>query len=260
MTMILARIGTPLARAGNVTFAFMELVIAVARCAIPSLGAPGVLFDRLYSLVARAWPLVAITSFAIGAALALQFGQGMSRFGGKLFVPNIVAIAMVRALGPVFACLMVAARSGGGIAAELGSMRVSQQIDALEALGADPIQELVAPTVFALAIGMPLLTFISDVAGIAGGLATSAGSLGIAPGLYLQKTVDSIHASDLVIGLAKTSVFGALIALIACFLGMRTKNGTSGIGVATTAAIVAANIFVLLADLIVTKALWVLRW
>lgn len=256
----LARIGAPLSHAGDVTFDFLALAAAVARTAIPALGSPGVLLERFMTLVVRAWPLVAITSFATGAALALQFGQGMARFGGKLYVPNVVAIAMVRALGPVFACLMVAARSGGGIAAELGSMRVTQQIDALKALGDDPVRTLVAPTVLALAFGMPFLTFVSDIAGIAGGLLAAAGSLGIAPDLYLQKTVDSIQASDLIIGLAKTSVFGALIALIACFLGMRTKNGTSGIGVATTTAIVAANIFVLIADLLVTKALWVLRW
>jgi phospholipid/cholesterol/gamma-HCH transport system permease protein len=257
---LIARIGTPLAKAGDVSFDFAALGVSVVRSLIPALGSPGVLLERFHALIVRAWPLVAITSFATGAALALQFGQGMARFGGKLYVPNIVAIAMVRALGPVFACLMVAARSGGGIAAELGAMRVTQQLDALKALGKDPVEKLVAPVVIVLAVGMPLLTFVSDVAGIAGGLLAAAGSLGIAPELYLQKTVDSIHASDLAIGLAKTSVYGALIALIACFLGMRTQRGTSGIGVATTASIVAANIFVLLADLLVTKVLWVLQW
>lgn len=257
---LLARIGAPLARAGGVTFSFASLAVEVGRCALPALGSPGVLLERFYTLVVRAWPLVAITSFATGAALALQFGQGMGRFGGTLYVPNVVAIAMVRALGPVFACLMVAARSGGGVAAELGAMRVTQQIDALKALGADPVQKLVAPTVIALAVGMPLLTFVADVAGILGGLVTSAGSLEITPQLYLQKTADSIQMNDVVVGLAKSSVFGVLIALIACFVGMRTRNGTSGIGVATTAAIVAANICVLVADLVVTKGLWIMRW
>ncbi|RYZ52520.1 MAG: ABC transporter permease [Proteobacteria bacterium] len=217
------------------------------------------IIERFFSLIISAWFLVGITSFATGAALALQFGQGMSRFGGKLYVPNIVAFAIIRALGPVFACLMVAARSGGGVAAELGSMKVTQQIDALKALGANPTEKLVAPIVIALFIGMPFLTFIADVAGITGGLLAATGSLGIAPSLYLQKTVESVHMSDLVISLGKTSVFGATIGLISCFIGMRTTTGTSGIGIATTSAIVAANIFVLVADLLVTKIIWMLQ-
>ncbi|MCX6129424.1 MAG: ABC transporter permease [Proteobacteria bacterium] len=208
----------------------------------------------------NAWLLVVVTSFATGAGLALQFGQGMSRFGGKLYVPNIVAFAIIRSLGPIFACLMVAARSGGGVAAELGSMRVTQQIDALKALGSDPHEKLVAPIVIALVCGMPILSFLADVAGIAGGLLVSMNSLGIAAPLYIQKTVDSVRFLDLVISLGKTSVFGGVIGLIACFLGMRSSAGTSGIGIATTAAIVAANIFVLVADLIVTKIQWMLQW
>ncbi len=254
------RLGTPLANAGLVTYEFLALFGEVIRCVPRALRSPGVIMERFQTLVSSAWVLVMITSFATGAALALQFGQGMSRFGGKLYVPNIVAFAIIRALGPVFACLMVAARSGGGVAAELGSMRVTQQIDALKALGSDPNEKLVAPIVIALFCGMPFLTLLADVAGIAGGLLVSMSSLGIAAPLYLQKTVDSVRFIDLVISLAKTSVFGGIIGLIACFIGMRTSTGTSGIGIATTAAIVAANIFVLVADLLVTKIQWMLQW
>lgn len=257
---VLFKMGAPLARGGQVTSEFLALFGDFLRSMPAALLSPGVIVERFFSLIVSAWLLVAITSFATGAALALQFGQGMSRFGGKLYVPNIVAFAIVRALGPVFACLMVAARSGGGVAAELGSMKVTQQIDALKALGANPTEKLVAPIVIALALGMPVLTFIADVAGITGGLLAATGSLGIAPTLYLQKTVESIHTMELVISLAKTSIFGATIGLIACFIGMRTTTGTSGIGVATTSAIVAANIFVLIADLLVTKILWMLQW
>jgi phospholipid/cholesterol/gamma-HCH transport system permease protein len=255
----LAKVGHPLAQAGAGTYELLQFCGTAARGLPSALLAPGIIMDRFYSLIVRAWPLVAITSFATGAALALQFGQGMARFGGKLYVPNVVAIAIVRALGPVFACLMVAARSGGGIASEIGSMKVTQQIDALRALGADPVHKLITPTIVALALGMPVLTFVADVAGIVGGLLASAGSLGIVPELYLQKTVDSIRVVDLGVGLVKTALFGVMIAVIASFVGMRTKTGTSGIGIATTAAIVAANIFVLLADLVVTKLLLVVR-
>ncbi len=257
---VLVKMGAPLARGGQITYEYMSFFGDFVRSIPKALMSPGVIVERFFSLVVSAWFLVAITSFATGAALALQFGQGMSRFGGKLYVPNIVAFAIVRALGPVFACLMVAARSGGGVAAELGSMKVTQQIDALKALGANPNEKLVAPIVIALFLGMPVLTFIADVAGITGGLLAATGSLGIAPTLYLQKTVESIQTMELVISLAKTSVFGATIGLISCFIGMRTTTGTSGIGVATTSAIVAANIFVLIADLLVTKVLWMLQW
>jgi phospholipid/cholesterol/gamma-HCH transport system permease protein len=256
----LAKLGHPLARGGQVTSEFMALVVDTVRACPRALISPGVIGERFSALIVSSWFLVAITSFATGAALALQFGQGMSRFGGKLYVPNIVAFAIIRALGPVFACLMVAARSGGGVAAELGSMKVTQQIDALKALGADPIEKLVAPIIIALALGMPFLTFIADVSGISGGLLAATGSLGIAPSLYLQKTFESIRMTELFISLLKTSVFGAVIGLISCFVGMRTSTGTSGIGIATTSAIVAANIFVLVADLLVTKILWMLQW
>ncbi|RZA13764.1 MAG: ABC transporter permease, partial [Proteobacteria bacterium] len=134
---VLVKLGGPLARGGQVTSEFMALVFDFLRSAPAALKSPGVIIERFFALIVSSWFLVAITTFATGAALALQFGQGMSRFGGKLYVPNIVAFAIIRALGPVFACLMVAARSGGGVAAELGSMKVTQQIDALKALGAN---------------------------------------------------------------------------------------------------------------------------
>lgn len=250
-------IGSPWARAGLLTFDFLAFSADVLRFVPRALLSPGVILERFSHLIAKAWILVAVTSFATGAALALQFGEGMSRFGGKLYVPNIVAFAIVRALGPIFACLMVAARSGGGIAAELGSMKVSQQIDALQALGSEPNEKLTAPICIALFLGLPLLTFIADVAGITGGLLVGSGSLGIAPSFYLQKTFASIHISEVLISFAKTAFFGLSIGLIASFNGLRTGAGTAGIGVATTAAIVAANIFILVADLLITKALWI---
>lgn len=260
MQLVFYRLGTPLANAGEVVSDFLLLTWEVIRCSPKAFRSPGVIVERFQSLVISAWFLVVITSFATGAAMALQFGQGMSRFGGKLYVPNIVAFAIVKALGPVFACLMVAARSGGGVAAELGSMKITQQIDALKAIGTNPHEKLVAPIVLALIFGMPFLTFLADVAGIAGGLLVSSGSLGIAAPLYIQKTMQSIHMKDLIISLAKTSIFGGMIGLISCFMGMRTQTGTSGIGVATTTAIVAANIFVLVGDFFITKLQWILQW
>jgi phospholipid/cholesterol/gamma-HCH transport system permease protein len=256
----LFHVGTPLAQAGEVVADFLYMTRDVLISVPKALKSPGVIIERFQSLVISSWFLVVITSFATGAAMALQFGQGMSRFGGKLYVPNIIAFAIVRALGPVFACLMVAARSGGGVAAELGSMKITQQIDALRALGTKPEEKLVAPIVIALVCGMPFLTFLADIAGIAGGLLVSISSLGIAPSLYIQKTMDAVPFDDLLFSLAKTSIFGGVIGLISCFMGMRTKTGTSGIGIATTTAIVVANIFVLVGDFFITKLQWMMQW
>ncbi len=260
MQIFLYHVGTPLAHAGEVVADFLYMTRDVILSIPKALQSPGVIIARFHSLVISAWFLVVITSFATGAAMALQFGQGMSRFGGKLYVPNIIAFAIVRALGPVFACLMVAARSGGGVAAELGSMRITQQIDALRALGTKPEEKLVAPIVIALVCGMPFLTFLADVAGIAGGLLVSVSSLGIAPSLYIQKTMNAVPFYDLLFSLAKTSIFGGVIGLISCFMGMRTQTGTAGIGIATTTAIVVANIFVLVGDFFITKLQWMLQW
>ncbi|HYX33775.1 MAG TPA: ABC transporter permease [Oligoflexus sp.] len=260
MQLFLYNVGTPLAQAGEVVADFLYMTRDVLVCVPKALKSPGVIVERFQSLVISSWFLVVITSFATGAAMALQFGQGMSRFGGKLYVPDIIAFAIIRALGPVFACLMVAARSGGGVAAELGSMKITQQIDALRALGTKPEEKLVAPIVIALILGMPFLTFLADVAGITGGLLVSAGSLGIAPSLYIEKTMNAVPFDDLLFSLAKTSIFGGIIGLIACFMGMRTQTGTSGIGIATTTAIVAANIFVLVGDFFITKLQWIMQW
>ncbi|HET9236832.1 MAG TPA: ABC transporter permease [Oligoflexus sp.] len=258
--LFLYHVGTPLAHAAEVVADFLYMAKDVLISVPKALKSPGVIIERFQSLVISSWFLVVITSFATGAAMALQFGQGMSRFGGKLYVPNIIAFAIVRALGPVFACLMVAARSGGGVAAELGSMKITQQIDALRALGTKPEEKLVAPIVIALVCGMPFLTFLADIAGIAGGLLVSISSLGIAPSLYIEKTMNAVPFDDLLFSLAKTSIFGGVIGLISCFMGMRTQTGTSGIGIATTTAIVVANIFVLVGDFFITKLQWMLQW
>jgi phospholipid/cholesterol/gamma-HCH transport system permease protein len=253
-------VGTPLAHGGEVVADFLYMTRDVVVSIPKALKSPAVIIERFNSLIISAWFLVVITSFATGAAMALQFGQGMSRFGGKLYVPDIIAFAIVRALGPVFACLMVAARSGGGVAAELGSMRITQQIDALRALGTKPEEKLIAPIVIALVCGMPFLTFLADMAGIAGGLLVSVGSLGITPSLYIQKTMNAVPFDDMLFSLLKTSLFGGMIGLISCFMGMRTQTGTSGIGIATTTAIVVANIFVLVGDFFVTKLQWMMQW
>lgn len=215
-----------------------------------------VIFEQFYHLIVRSAPLVLITALSTGAVLALQFGHGMERFGGKYYVPTVVGLSIVRALGPVFTCLMIASRVGSGIAAELGGMAASQQVDALRALGSDPIKKLVAPRVIALFIGGPMLTLLADLAGVFGGLLVGTYELGIAGNLYMQKTYDAIRMTDVLVGLGKTAFFAVFIGLIGCFNGLATRAGTAGIGAATTRAVVVGSIFVMLGDVFVTKLTW----
>ncbi len=215
--------------------------------------------EQFNLLIVKSIPLVLITVASTGAVMALQFGQGMSRFGGKLYVPTVVTMAIIRALSPILTSLMIAGRVGAGIAAELGSMSVTQQVDAIRALGTDPIRKLVVPRVIVLTLGLPMLTLLSDLAGILGGLVSAFTSLGISPSLYVQKSYDAIKMHDLIFSTTKTGLFGCAIALIASFNGLRTRGGTAGIGIATTKTVMAASLLIMISDVFLTKLAWILR-
>ena len=239
---------------------FIELIILTIVASLRPPWQISATLEQFYLLIVTSAPLVLITALSTGAVLALQFGHGMARFGGKFYVPTVVSVSVVRALGPVFTCLMIASRVGSGIAAELGSMKVSQQVDAIRALGTDPIRKLVSPRIVALFFGAPMLTLIADISGVLGGLLVSTQELGIAPNLYIQKSYEAIQAADLFVGLGKTTLFAVMIGFIGCFNGLRTTSGTSGIGIATTKAVVAGSIFVMLGDVLFTKLTWMLGW
>lgn len=241
-------------------FDFAELTLAVARATFTRPFYASVAVDQFHRLIVKSVPLVLLTAMSTGAVMALQFGQGMGRFGGKLYVPTVVAISIVRALGPIFTSLMIAGRVGAGIAAELGGMAVTQQVDAIRALGTDPLRVLVVPRVVVLIIGLPLLTLMADLVGILGGLLVSSDGLGISMELYIRKSSEAIKLVDVLVGTGKTTIFGAFIALIACFNGLKTKNGTVGVGVATTRTVVTASIFIMLSDVVFTKLAWMLGW
>lgn len=219
-----------------------------------------ILVEQFLLLIVRSAPLVLITGISTGAVMALQFGYGMERFGGKLYVPTVVAVSIVRVLGPIFTCLMLAARAGAGVAAELGSMSVTQQVDAIRALGTDPVRKLVVPRVIVLVVGAPLLTLLVDLFGILGGMLVSASSLQIPFAYYISKSNAALTLSDVAVGTGKTIVYGALIGLISCFEGLRTHAGTAGIGTATTRAVVLSSIAITLADVLFTKLSWILKW
>ena len=216
------------------------------------------LLFQFESLAVRSAPLVIITSVFTGMVLALQTAFSLTRFGAKPYVGSIVGLAIVRELGPVLAALMLGGRAGAGIAAELGSMQVTEQVDAIRAMGADPIQKLVLPRVAATTLGLPLLTIFAITLGIAGGMLVAEAQFGIAGSFYLQTVTSVVGVSDFASGVAKTFVFGWAIGMIGCHVGLATEGGTVGVGRATTRAVVVASIAVLVADFFLTKLLLLL--
>ena len=203
----------------------------------------------------RSLPIVAVTSLFTGMVLALQTAFALSRFGAKPYVGSIVGLAIVRELGPVLAALMVGARAGAGITSQLGSMTVTEQVDAIRAMGADPVQKLVVPRVVAATAALPLLTFFAVFLGVFGGLIIADVQYGITPHFYRQTVFTAVELPDFVSGVAKTFVFGWIVAMVGCFYGLRTSGGTEGVGRATTQAVVTASIAIFVSDFFLTKLL-----
>jgi len=198
--------------------------------------------------------LIAIViGLVTGLVMTLQFGFGLAKFGGVLYVPAVVSLSLTRELAPVFTSLLVAGRMGSGIAAELGSMNVSQQIDAIRALGTSPIRVLVVPRLLASVISLPLLTLLSLSLGLLGGLAVSYYEFNLTPDFYWNKVFTTVKFSDLMTGLSKTVVFAIIITIISCYRGMKTKDGTKGVGLTTTWVVVTSSIMILVSDLLMTK-------
>ncbi len=217
---------------------------------------PKLLCDQIFRIGIQSLPLVFITAASTGMVMALQFGLGLEKFGGKLYVPKIVSLSIVRELGPVFTCLMLAARVGAGITSELGSMTVTQQIDAIRALGTSPIKKIVIPRVLACLIAIPILVVFANAIGILGGLIVGMNDLGLDPLFYAQKIFETIILSDYFSGMIKTPVFALFIALIACYFGLNVTGGTQGVGSATTRSVVTSSIFILIGDYFLTKLFW----
>lgn len=201
----------------------------------------------------RSISIVVITSAFIGMVLALQTAYALADFGGKLFIGKVVSLSLVRELAPVLMSLMVGGRVGAGITAELGTMKVTEQIDALRALATNPVRKLVVPRVLATTIMFPLLTVISCALGILGGMLIAVANLNLSGNYYLRSVIQSISYADLASGIGKTFFFGFAIALIACFNGLRTTGGADGVGRSTTMTVVSGAITVLIMDFFLTK-------
>ena len=199
-------------------------------------------------------PVVGLTTLFTGAALALQIYSGGSRFNAGTVVPSIVAIGIVRELGPVLGGLMVAGRVSSSIAAELGTMRVTEQIDALTTLSTDPMKYLVLPRLLAGTLALPALVAVGNVIGIFGGYLVGTTRLGFNPGAYIKNTLDYLTAADVTTSLTKAAVFGFLLALMGCYNGYHSARGAQGVGEATTNAVVSASILILAANYLLTEA------
>ena len=198
-------------------------------------------------------PVVSLTAIFSGMVIALQSYSGFARYGATSAIANIVLVAVVRELAPVLAGLMVAGRVGAAMAAELGTMRVTDQIDALTTLSTNPMKYLVVPRLVAGTLALPLLVFVADILGVMGGWIVGTAKLGFSSSSYLINTLDFLQTEDVVVSLAKASVFGFLVALMSCYHGYNSRGGAEGVGAATTNAVVSASILILAFDYVLTE-------
>ena len=198
-------------------------------------------------------PVVGLTSIFAGMVLALQSYTGFARFSAEGAIANVVVVAITRELGPVLAGLMVAGRVGAAMAAEIGTMRVTEQIDALTTLSTNPMKYLVAPRLIAGLTTLPILVFIGDIIGVFGGYMVAVYKLDFNAANYLQRTYDFLESEDVISGLVKAGAFGFLVTLMGCYHGYNSKGGAQGVGAATTAAVVSASILILCFDYILTE-------
>jgi len=198
-------------------------------------------------------PIVLLSGFFIGAVMVLQTGAQFERFGQTSLTGDVVAIALVRELGPTITGLLVAGRCASGIASELGSMLVTEQVDAMRAMGTDPGRKLVSPRVLATLIMLPLLTTISVFVGLVGGMVASVFSLRLAATTFWERAIAILQFSDIMQGFSKSVVFGFILATVGCYQGLNVRGGTQGVGRATTQAVVVSYVLIIVADTFLTK-------
>jgi phospholipid/cholesterol/gamma-HCH transport system permease protein len=198
-------------------------------------------------------PIVLLSGFFIGAVLVLQTGAQFERFGQTMLTGDVVSIALVRDLGPTITGLLVAGRCASGMASELGSMQVTEQVDAMRAMGTDPSRKLVSPRVLATLLTLPLLTTISVFVGLLGGMVASVFSLRLDATTFWERAIHVLEFSDLMQGFTKSLVFGFILATVGCYQGLNVRGGTQGVGRATTQAVVASSVMIIVADTFLTK-------
>lgn len=203
--------------------------------------------------------ITVVIGLTMGLVMTLNFGYGLAKFGGTLYVPAVVSLSLAREMAPLFTSLLVAGRVGSGIAAEIGAMNVTQQVDAIRALGTSPVRVLVIPRFWALVISLPLLSALSFAVGILGGMIVCRMEFDIVPGFYLYKVFSTVKFHDYMSGLVKSAIFAGIITIFACYKGLNTKDGTKGVGVTTTWVVVTASILILITDFFISK-IFLLIW
>ncbi len=215
------------------------------------------LIEQIYHVGQKSLPLIIVTACSIGMVISLQFGLGLEKFGGKFYAPKVVAISVLREIGPMFTSLMFAARVGAGMTAEIGSMVVTQQIDAIRALGTNPIKRIVIPRVLACIIAIPILSSIANLIGNIGGLIVGVTELNLEPNFYLLKILTTVTLKDYLSGFFKTFFFAIFISITACFFGLNVGQGTKAVGLATTKSVVVSSILILVGDYFLSKMFWI---
>lgn len=227
------------------------IIRSVGNCFIPPFYVKNLLRQVMdigfYSL-----PVVGLTTIFAGMVIALQSYSGFSRFGAESAVASVVLISVTRELAPVLSALMVAGRIGAAMAAEIGTMRVTEQIDALTTLSTNPYKYLIAPRVVAGVLVLPILVLIGDVIGIYGGFVVGVYQLGFNPANYVKATLDELEYLDIITGVVKAAVFGFIISIMGCYNGFKSKGGAQGVGEATTNAVVSSSILILIFNYIIT--------
>ena len=245
---------------GRVVIGFLEhlgrltlfTVTAVSHCVRPPLY-PRLIGRQMIDIGYYSLPVVGLTAIFSGMVLALQSYTGFARFNAESAIANVVVLSMTRELGPVLAGLMVAGRIGASMAAEIGTMRVTEQIDALTTLSTNPYKYLIAPRLIAGLLMLPLLVLVADIIGVFGGYLVGVFKLGFNPNVYISNTVDFLEPIDVISGLVKAAVFGFIIALMGCYNGFQSRGGAQGVGSATTNAVVSASILILTFNYIITE-------
>lgn len=214
---------------------------------------PRLILRQMVDIGYYSLPVVALTTLFSGMVLALQSYTGFARFSAEGAVANVVVLSMTRELGPVLAGLMVAGRIGAAMAAEIGTMRVTEQIDALRTLSTNPFKYLVAPRLLAGIVMLPFLVLVGDVIGVFGGYLVGVYKLDFNAATYLRQTIDFLEATDVISGLVKAAVFGFIVTLMGCYHGYHSRGGAQGVGAATTNAVVSAAILILFTNYLITE-------
>jgi phospholipid/cholesterol/gamma-HCH transport system permease protein len=250
-----------LAPIGAIFIGFLESIgrltmfagVSLGHCVRPPIY-PRLIARQIIEIGYYSLPVVGLTALFTGMVLALQSYSGFSRFNAEGAIANVVVLSMTRELGPVLAGLMVAGRIGAAMAAEIGTMRVTEQIDALSTLSTNPYKYLIAPRLIAGIVALPPLVLVADVIGVMGGWLIATFKLGFNGSAYLQSTISFVQFNDVFSGLVKAAVFGFIITLMGCYHGYRSGRGAQGVGAATTSAVVTASIMILLFDYVLTEA------